>query len=92
MTFNAKKTFTDFSPDAKALRAIVETPAFHVGVAFALAQMATNGATKDEMQGADVFVQILCNIGEKTEPMPKFPVKTLATYEQDYKPGEKKDK
>lgn len=91
MTFDAKKTFTDFAPThAAGLRGMVENPSFQVAIAFALAQLATNGASKEHMEGADALVQIICNIGERSEPMPKFPVKTLTTYEQNYKPGEKK--
>jgi hypothetical protein len=91
MTFDAKKTFTDYLPTpAKEFRAMAESTSFQIGVALSLAKLATSGATTEEMRGAEILVQIMGNIGEKAEPMPKFPVKTLATYEQDYKPGEKK--
>jgi hypothetical protein len=65
---------------------MVEQPSFQIACAMALAQMATSGATTEQMAGADVFIQIMGNIGEKAEPMPKFPVKTLTTFEAGYEP------
>lgn len=92
MTFDAKKTFTEFTPlAAQEFRATVEQPSFQIGIAMAMAAMATRGATTDEMRGADIFVQIIGNIGEKSKPIVKFPSKTLKTYEEGYEPGNNKD-
>jgi hypothetical protein len=86
MNFDAKKVFTEYAPTpAGEFRAMVEQSSFQIGVAMALAKMATSGATTEQLQGADVFIQIMGNIGEKDAPMPKFPVKTLTTYEAGYK-------
>lgn len=50
---------------------------FLVSANFALAQLAWNGASSDELNGARKFLTILVNIGEPPVELPVFPKKQL---------------
>lgn len=77
---NPKNTFQEFHPDAaQSARAQFPQPWFCTASMAAVAEMASQGATTDEMRGAQKLLTILINIGEGESEVPRLPVKTLET-------------
>lgn len=65
------------SPLALALSEQVKQPALRYGTVYALAEMVTLGASKEQLDGARIFADILLNLGEKAEKIEPFPVKQV---------------
>ena len=54
---------------------------FRIGCDYALAQMASVGASAEELRGAARFIHILINLSEKQDEAVKFPRRELTTFE-----------
>ena len=91
MNFDPKANFKKFRPaHAEKLRAEVEQPYFQESLTFALAEMSSRDATTEQIQGANVFVSILCGLAEKEVEPVKFPSRRLNTFDDQPKPSEVK--
>lgn len=78
MIHNPKDNFHKFhAPAAEELRRAVHQPSFQTGLSFALAEMGTRDVSQAQMEGAALFIETLCSIGEKNEAPHKFPEKRL---------------
>jgi len=82
MTFDPKSQFIRTQPaHAETLRGEVEKAYFQVACSFALAELAQRNPTAEQLAGASVFIDVLCNLGEKILPPTKLPTKRLETFE-----------
>jgi hypothetical protein len=77
-SINAKELFQNSATDYKgAISEMAKSPALRVSVIYAMAELASRGATHEQLAGARAFVDILINLGEPIEPPRSFPDKTL---------------
>jgi hypothetical protein len=78
MIYDPKDNFHKFhGAAAEELRRAVHQPSFQTGISFALAEMGTRDVSKEQMEGASLFIETLLSIGEKNEAPRKFPEKRL---------------
>ena len=68
-----------FGEHAGKLKEMVKTSEFRTAVAFAMSQMAWQGNSREQLDGARKFVETLVSLGETGEPLPPFPDKQLRT-------------
>jgi len=79
MTESPKSLFLQVHADAaKVMAEITQNRELRLSVAFSLAQMAWNGATKEQIAGANDFAGILMGIGGPDEKAPTLPIRQLA--------------
>ncbi len=77
-TTDPKHDFLTFlSAYADELRKQAPQPWFRQSCNVALAQLAHNGATAEELTGVRRFVKILCNLAEQEVEPVRLPVKSL---------------
>lgn len=75
---NPKLDFQTFMPNyAEEIRRQAPQPWFRHACNVALAQLAHQGASAEELSGARRFLGILSNLGEMTPEPIRLPVKTL---------------
>lgn len=58
-----------------------ETGWFTIAMTYALAEMASLGATTEQLNGARNFIRVLQNLWDKGETYKRLPVSRLETYE-----------
>lgn len=69
-------------PQMEELANAVSAPWFRESTTYALSHMAISGASKEELAGAERFVDALQKLSEIKQPMPTLPDKSrLASYE-----------
>ena len=95
MSFNPKSDFAKHQPDfASTLRAESQKGWFKTSVAYALADLANRGATDQEINGANRFIEILNGLAEDEVKMQRLPVKSLEFLDRDAdkQPGQQEKK
>lgn len=65
------------APERAAYRNLMTNPLVVSGLLHAYAQLASGGASREELNGALKFSDIFQNISEPNQPMPSYPVKEL---------------
>lgn len=79
--------------DAERLSTIITGErTLSVSCLYALAEMAHNGATREELNGADKFITTLLNIGEPDKTPTPLPKKELKDVQQELERLNKVDK
>lgn len=78
-------------PVAATLREQTQLPWFLTSSTFALAELAQNGATFDEMNGATRYLEILRTLAAEEMELTKLPVKSLKVLDGG-KPAEEEKK
>jgi hypothetical protein len=79
-----KHNFQAFQPEAsEALKSQRESSWLTVSMTYALAEMASLGATTEQLNGARNFIQVLQNLWEKGEQQKRLPISSLETYDTD---------
>jgi len=78
-TFTPKEVFLQSHDlEAKFLTEFAMSPTARIVVVFAMSQMVHDNASKEQLEGAKRFAHILLNLGDKDEPIPAFPDKSIA--------------
>lgn len=78
MTEQPKALYLQVHSDIAAKMAeLSQDRVLRVTTQFAFTQMAWEGATKEQLDGARRYAQILMEMGNKAEPIAKFPEKNL---------------
>jgi hypothetical protein len=78
MSDSPKIQFRKFQPQHHTiLREEAQKSWFQTATTYALAQLADTGATHDELNGANRFIEILSNLGADEFKPVKLPVKSL---------------
>jgi hypothetical protein len=75
--FSPKSLFIENSKVCEELKSHREDYWLKTSFAFALAEMAFNGATEQQLAGARAFISTFQNLWEKNISAPKLPIKTL---------------
>ena len=92
MTLDPKSDFKKFQPAAfDELRPAVQMGWFKTAVVYALADLTSRGATDQEINGANRFVELLNNLAADEVKITRLPVKSLQFLDGDQKSKEKKE-
>lgn len=87
MEFSVTDQFRNYQADsAELLLKQREQRWFVVSLDYALAHVASLGATKEELSGAKRLIQSLINLPDTPVERPSFPVRELTTFEQQESP------
>jgi hypothetical protein len=91
MSLDPKSDFKKFhSPHADTLLEESQKPWFKTAVIYALADLANRGATDQEINGANRFIEILNGLAADEVKLTRLPVKSLTFLDGDGKPADKK--
>ena len=78
MSLDPKKDFKKHQEiHAETLRTESKRAWFKISVIYALADLANRGATAEELNGANRFVELLTGLGEDEVKVHRLPVKSL---------------
>ena len=76
---NPKENFEKFhKDDAATLRGEVQKGYFATAASFALAELASRGATFEELNGANRFLEILTTLSAEKVELKRLPVRQLS--------------
>ncbi len=92
MSLDPKIDFKKFQEEhAATLRAESQRSWFKTAIVYALADLANRGATDQEINGANRFIEILNGLAADEVKITRLPVKSLEFLDGEPKPKEKKE-
>ena len=92
MSLDPKSDFKKYHPAAfEELRPAVQTGWFKTAEVYALADLTNRGATDQEINGANRFIELLNGLAADEVKITRLPVKSLTFLDGDGKPKEKKE-